>query len=98
MMRLRVRLTPGSNRDAIEGWIDHLSERVLKARVSAPPEGGKANAALIALLAKSLRMAKTNIRIASGESSRLKTIEIATSTERDASEIAARLATIGEMP
>jgi uncharacterized protein (TIGR00251 family) len=75
--RFAVRLTPRGGRDAIDGWAEDSSgKRHLKARVSLPPEDGKANKALIALLAKSLEIPKSSIRIAAGETSRLKTIEI----------------------
>jgi uncharacterized protein (TIGR00251 family) len=75
--RFAVRLTPRGGRDAIDGWAeDSAGKRHLKARVSLPPEDGKANKALIALLAKSLDISKSSIRIAAGETSRLKTIEI----------------------
>ncbi len=76
-MRLRVRLTPKGARDAIEGWwSDSEGREALKARVAAPPEDGKANTALIGLLARVLEVKKSEVRIASGVSSRLKTIEI----------------------
>jgi uncharacterized protein YggU (UPF0235/DUF167 family) len=76
-LRIVVRLTPRGGRDAIDGWAEDASgKRHLKARVSLPPEDGKANAALIALLAKSLDIPKSYIRLAAGETSRLKTIEI----------------------
>ena len=48
----------------------------IKARVSAAPEGGKANKALVVLLAKALRIPKTSIEIASGETSRTKNLRI----------------------
>ena len=44
--------------------------------MAAPPEDGKANAALVQLLADALGAARRNIRIAAGETSRLKTVEI----------------------
>jgi uncharacterized protein (TIGR00251 family) len=76
-LRFAVRLTPRGGRDAIDGWSEDANgKRHLKARVSLPPEDGKANKALIALLAKSLDIPKSSIRIAAGETSRLKTIEI----------------------
>ncbi len=49
----------------------------LKARVTAVPEGGKANAALIALLAKTWRLPKATFEIVSGRSDRNKTLLIA---------------------
>jgi uncharacterized protein YggU (UPF0235/DUF167 family) len=73
-----VRLTPKGGRDAVEGW-ETASDgsRHLKARVRAVPEDGKANQALVALLAKTLSVPKSAIRIASGATARLKRIEIA---------------------
>ena len=74
----QVRLTPKGGRDAVEGWAqasDGLEH--LKARVRAVPEDGKANDALIALLAAKLDVPKSAVRIASGATARLKRIEIA---------------------
>jgi uncharacterized protein (TIGR00251 family) len=77
-LRFRVRLTPKGGRDRIEGWwTDSAGEKALKARVAAPPEDGKANTALIDLLARALDVRKSDVRIASGATSRLKTIEVA---------------------
>ncbi len=87
-LRLRVRLTPKGGRDAIEGWwSDSEGRETLKARVAAPPEDGKANTALIGLLARALDVKKSEVRIASGAASRLKTIEI----DGDERVLAARL-------
>lgn len=73
-----VRLTPKGGRDAVEGW-ETASDgsQHLKARVRAVPENGKANTALIALLADTLDVPKSAVTIALGASSRLKKIEIA---------------------
>ena len=49
---------------------------VLKVKVTAPPEGGKANEALVDLLASSLRIAKSRIRVLGGHTSRDKWISI----------------------
>ena len=71
-----VWLTPKGGRDAIEGWIEGPDgKRYLKARVSAPPEDGKANEALVRLIAKALGVGRTKVRIVSGVASRMKTIE-----------------------
>lgn len=76
-VRFAVRLTPKGGRDAIEGWAAGADgARHLKARVSAVPEAGKANAALIVLLAKALGVPKSTVAIASGESVRLKIISV----------------------
>ena len=75
--RFALKLTPRGGRDAIDGWAqDAAGKKHLKARVSLPPEDGKANKALIELLAKALDIPKSSIRIAAGETSRLKTIQI----------------------
>nr|WP_210341795.1 DUF167 family protein [Rhizobium setariae] len=77
-VRLTVRLTPNGGRDAIDGIEDDGSGGTwLKARVSAVPEDGKANKALIALIAKRLGIAKSLVSIVSGETSRKKILRIA---------------------
>lgn len=76
-MRLAVRLTPRGGRDRIDGWaVDADGRPYLKARVSAPPVEGEANAALTALLAKALKRPKSAVRIAAGETARLKQVEV----------------------
>jgi len=76
-LRISVRLTPRGGRDAIEGFSqDENGRPVLKARVAAPPVEGEANAALIKLVAKALGLPKSALRIASGETARLKILEI----------------------
>lgn len=73
----RVRLTPKGGRDAVEGWnTSSDGEPHLKARVRAVPEDGKANAALVELLADVLGVAKSAVKIAAGQTARLKTIEV----------------------
>lgn len=64
----------------------------LKARVRAIPEDGKANAALIALLAKTLRVPRSSLTLASGSTGRLKRIEIA----GDGVRLSAALEALGE--
>jgi uncharacterized protein YggU (UPF0235/DUF167 family) len=57
--RLSVRLTPSGGRDCFEGpELDADGALWLKARVTSPPEGGKANKALVALLSRSIRHPK----------------------------------------
>ncbi len=76
-MKFAVRLTPRGGRDAIEGLAeDEAGRPLLKARVAAPPVEGEANAALVKLLAKALGLPRGAVRIASGETARIKIIEI----------------------
>lgn len=50
---------------------------MLRVRVSAVPDKGKANAAVAALLAKALGVAKSAVSVVSGETARMKTLEVA---------------------
>ncbi|MGR9158709.1 DUF167 domain-containing protein [Rhizobium leguminosarum] len=76
-LRLAVRLTPNGGRDAIDGIeADAEGEAFLKARVTAVPEKGKANKALILLIAKSLRIPKSSVSLVSGETARKKILRI----------------------
>lgn len=81
-VRLAVRLTPRAGRNAIRGTAERADGGVaLKAAVTAVPEGGKANAALVALLAKALKVPKGAIGIAQGTTDRNKLLDIAGDTD-----------------
>lgn len=76
-MRLAVRVTPKGGRDAADGWaLDGAGRPYLKVRVSAAPSEGEANAAVTLFLAKALKVPKSAVRIVSGETARVKMIEI----------------------
>jgi uncharacterized protein (TIGR00251 family) len=76
-IRLSIKLTPNGGRDAIDGIeTDAEGNAFLKARVSAVPEDGKANKALITLLSKKLRVPKSSISFISGETARKKILRI----------------------
>ena len=76
--RIRVRLQPKASSSAINGWKEDpaTGDKVLQARVTAPPVDGKANKALIQLLAKEFKVPKSKIRIVQGETSRDKLVEL----------------------
>ena len=73
-----ARVTPNASRDAIEGVeIRDDGQARLKLRVRAVPEKGKANKAVVALLAKALAVPKSALSVTAGETARDKTIRIA---------------------
>ncbi len=90
-MLLSLRLTPKSSRDTIE-TIETLSDgrSVLKARVRAVPEDGKANDALLRTLAKALDVPVRSLSLSSGATGRTKVIRIEGAPEP----IVARLKTL----
>ena len=71
------RLTPKGGRDAIDG-VARLADgtSVLLARVRSPPEDGRANEALCALLAAKLDAPVSRVRLAAGAKSRLKQVAV----------------------
>jgi|EndMetStandDraft_9_1072997.scaffolds.fasta_scaffold498377_1 uncharacterized protein (TIGR00251 family) len=71
-MILQVKVIPNSRKSCLESF----QGDVLKVRIKAPPINGKANAELIEFLSEVLRLSKTKIRILSGQTSRLKKLEI----------------------
>lgn len=75
---MRVRLQPRASKNEIKGTkVDpETGDEVLICRVTAPPVDGKANAALIKLLAAEFRIPKSRIRILQGETSREKLVEL----------------------
>lgn len=72
MARLTLKVVPGASRDGIAGWLGDA----LKIRVAAPPEHGKANAAVTGLIAEALGVTPRQVRIVAGGSSAWKVIEI----------------------
>ena len=80
---IALRVTPRGGRDGVDG-IEQLSDgrSVLKLRVRAVADGGEANRAVLALLAKSLRVPKASVSLLSGATSRLKQVAIAGDSAR----------------
>jgi uncharacterized protein len=72
-----LRVTPRGGRDDIDGLETLANGRtVIKIRVRAIAEGGEANRAVIALLAKALGVPKGKVRVLTGTTSRLKQVAI----------------------
>ena len=84
MARITVTVSAGASQTELvgrhgDGW---------KARIAAPPERGRANAALVTLLAAALAVPPDQVRVVAGQTSRRKVVEI----ERlDHAEVARRL-------
>jgi uncharacterized protein (TIGR00251 family) len=75
-IRLRLKVQPKARREGIGGLTPDPDGVALKLAVGAPPEDGKANAAVIALLAAALGVAKSAISVVSGATDRRKLVEI----------------------
>ena len=89
---LKVRLTPKSSRDEIVGVEAFGGEAVLKARVRALPEDGRANEALEKLIAAWLEVPPSSVSVAQGGKSRMKQVADRGRRETLARLIEARLA------
>jgi uncharacterized protein (TIGR00251 family) len=70
--RFAVRLAPRSSSNGVDGVLDG----VLKVRVTAPAVEGAANTALLALLAEELDVARRDVRIVAGATSRQKLVVV----------------------
>jgi uncharacterized protein YggU (UPF0235/DUF167 family) len=89
---LTVRVTPNAGADRIGGVEMRADgQAVLRLRVAAVPDRGKANAAAIALLARALDLPKSGIELVSGDTARLKTLRLAGAT----STLTARIDALG---
>ena len=76
-LSLFVRVTPNAGRNGIDGVeLRDDGTAVLRIRVSAVPDKGKANAAVIGLLARALGVPKSSITVTSGDTSRMKTLAV----------------------
>jgi len=96
-IRIRVRLTPKAARDRVQGIIrDADGVAALKATVTAPPEKGKANAALIKMLARAWRAPKSDLTLIAGHSDRRKVLHLAGDPDRLAAALTVWLAGIAD--
>jgi uncharacterized protein (TIGR00251 family) len=71
-MKLSVKVTPSASRDGISGWLGDA----LKIRVRAPPERGKANAAVEKLLARALGLPDDSVHVVVGSTAARKIVEV----------------------
>ena len=85
---LQLSVMPNAKRTEVDG----LHDGALRVRLAAPPIDGRANEALIAWLAKSLGVAKRDVEVLRGESSRRKQVAIAVSHEAASAWLASLIA------
>jgi uncharacterized protein (TIGR00251 family) len=88
-VRLTLKVVPGTRRDVVDGWLGEA----LKVRVSAPPERGKANAAVVRLLAEVLAIPAQQVEVVSGTTSPHKIVEVEGLSEET---LLARLPAVGD--
>jgi uncharacterized protein len=70
--RLSVTVSPSAARSELvgrhgDGW---------KARIAAPPERGRANQALVELLAEALGVPRSEVRVVAGQTAKAKVVEV----------------------
>jgi hypothetical protein len=79
-MKLQLKVVPKASRDRVVGWVGDR----LKVQATAAPERGKANEAVVEVLAEALGLPRNHVRIVAGDTSPLKTVEV----DADASALA----------
>jgi len=73
LSQLSLKVVPGAAKAGIVGWLGES----LKIKVTAPPEKGRANKEVIALLSKAIKIAPSAIHIVSGSASPFKLVDVA---------------------
>ena len=74
-VELALKVTPGAGRTCVAGiLVDASGAAWLAVKVAAPAEGGKANRAMLALLAKRLGVAGSALRLVAGDGARWKRV------------------------
>ncbi len=71
-VEIRVKVVPGASRDRIAGMLGDA----LKVQVAAPPEKGKANKSVCALLAEAVGAARRDLEVVSGHASARKVVRV----------------------
>jgi len=71
--RLKVRVHPGARRERVGR---RMADGVWRLDVTAAPEGGRANEAVVELLARILGLRRGELRVTAGQSSRGKVVEV----------------------
>jgi hypothetical protein len=94
MVRLSVHVTPGAREDAVAGWHGES----LRLKVRARPEKGRANEAVVRLLARLLDVPVSSLAVVRGATSREKVVEVAGLSRRELETLLARATGEGRPP
>ena len=89
---VRVRLTPKSSIESVDGVAPSAEGAALSARVRAVPAEGEANAAVEKLVARWLDVPKSTVRVTAGAKSRIKSLTISGETHCLEQRLKAKLA------
>jgi uncharacterized protein len=82
-LRVAIRLSPGAKADRlVEIAVGAAGRRVVRASVTAPAEDGKANEALLRLLARAWGLSRRDLSIVAGATSRNKSVRMAGDPQR----------------
>jgi uncharacterized protein (TIGR00251 family) len=76
-LRLRVKVKPQARRNAIDGIVPDTEGEALSVSVTAAPEDGKANAAVMALLARAWNLPVSSFSVVQGATARRKLLRLA---------------------
>jgi uncharacterized protein len=94
-LRVTIRLSPRAKADRLLALTATAAGGyAIKASVTAPPEGGRANEALLQLLARAWRLPRRDLAIVAGTASRNKSVSIAGDPRRLLARVAGEIASL----
>jgi uncharacterized protein (TIGR00251 family) len=93
-LHVAIRLSPRAKADRVFAIGAAQGRRVVKASVTAPPESGRANEALLHLLARTWRVPRRNLSIVAGSTSRSKAVRVAGDPQQLIEKITSEIASL----
>ena len=93
-LRVTIRLSPRAKANRLLAITAAEGGRVVKASVTAPAEGGRANEALLQLLARAWRLPRSDLSIVAGITSRTKTVRVAGDPHQLIARLSAEIASV----
>jgi uncharacterized protein (TIGR00251 family) len=92
-LRVAIRLSPGARKDRLVAVVASAAGgHVLKATVTAPAEAGRANEALLHLLARAWHVSRRDLSIIAGSTSRNKVVRVVGDPQRLVERVAPEIA------